>query len=80
MPITPSARKKQRQDKKRHIVNLKQKEKVLSAISAFKKKPTRAAMSKLFSSLDMSAKKDIFHPRKTARLKSRLSRLLKNKP
>lgn len=79
MPITKSAKKKHKQDKKRHLVNLKQKEKAKDAIISFKKRPTAGELTKLFSTLDISSKKKIFHPNKAARLKSRLSKLLKKK-
>ena len=79
MPITKSAKKKERQDKKRKDINLRQKVKTLDIIRSFKKKPTPSHLSKLYSALDLTAKKHIFHHKKAARLKSRLSRLLKKK-
>ena len=79
MPITKSAKKKERQDKRRHTVNLRQKRVVLDLIGAFRKNPSAKALQKLSSALDISAKKNIFHPRKAARLKSRLSKLIKKK-
>lgn len=79
MPIIKSAKKKQRQDKKRRLSNLKQRKKTVDVVGAFKKKPTVGALTKLYSVLDTSAKKNIFHPNKVARLKSRLSKLIKKK-
>ncbi len=79
MPIIKSAKKKLRQDRKRRVFNLKQKKATLEAVSLFKKKPTDANLRKVFSALDRTAKKHIFHPNKAARLKKRLSKLLKKK-
>lgn len=80
MPIIKSAKKKLRQDKKRTAQNLLVKKTISETISAFKRKPTPSSLTKVFSVLDMSAKKGILHKNKGARLKSRLSKLLKKKP
>ena len=79
MPIIKSAKKKLRQDKKRTKQNLLVKRSVKETVLAFKRKPTLASLAKLVSSLDTAVKKKIFHPNKAARLKSRLSKLLKPK-
>lgn len=79
MPIIKSAKKKLRQDKKRTKQNQLVKRSVKETVLAFKRKPTLAALAKLFSKLDIAVKKKIFHPNKAARLKSRLSKLLKPK-
>lgn len=79
MPIIQSAKKKQKQDRKKENINLAQKKEMLSAIRVYRKKPTKALLVKAFSALDKSAKKNVIHPNKAARLKSRLSKLLKNK-
>lgn len=80
MPIIKSAKKKLRQDRKRARQNLLIKGAVRTAILTFKKKPTLLNLSKVFSELDKAAKKKVFHGNKAARLKSRLSKLLKKKP
>lgn len=79
MPITISALKKLRQDKKRSNDNLLIKKQVKKVISEFKRNPTPSLFKKLVSFLDKAAKKRIFHANKASRLKSRLSKLLKNK-
>ena len=79
MPIIKSAKKKLRQDKKRTKQNQLVKRSVKETVLAFKRKPTPVSLSKLFSELDTSVKKKIFHPNKAARLKSRLSKLLSPK-
>ncbi|MBI3379519.1 30S ribosomal protein S20 [Candidatus Gottesmanbacteria bacterium] len=80
MPIIKSAKKKLRQDKKRAQQNLLVKKRVRDTILSFKRKPTPSLLTKVFSILDISAKKKVFHSNKVARLKSRLSKLLKSKP
>ncbi len=79
MPIIKSAKKKLRQDKKRTKQNQLIKRSVKETVLAFKRKPTPASLTKLFNKLDTAVKKNIFHPNKAARLKSRLSKLLGNK-
>jgi len=76
MPIIKSAKKKLKQDIKRHKANLIQKRKTLKAISDFRKKPTGGGLDKLFKTLDTASKKHIFHHKKVDRLKSRLSKMV----
>ncbi|MBI2611803.1 30S ribosomal protein S20 [Candidatus Gottesmanbacteria bacterium] len=76
MPIIKSAKKKLRQDIKRRKINLLQKKKAVSAISAFRLKPTEKSLPNLYSILDTTSKKHIFHPNKVKRLKARLSKLI----
>lgn len=80
MPIIKSAKKKLRQDKKRTKQNQLIKRSVKETVLVFKRKPTLVSLTKLFSKLDTAVKKNIFHPNKAARLKSRLSKLLLKKP
>lgn len=80
MPIIKSAAKKLRQDKKRESQNKGIKKIVKKVIWEYKRKPTPSLLSKVFSTLDLAAKKNIYHANKTARLKSRLTRLLKKRP
>lgn len=77
MPITPSAKKKERQDKKRQAINLKQKNLSLQIIRDYKKKPSPTLLKKVYSVLDSDAKKKILHKNKVNRLKRRLTKLLK---
>lgn len=80
MPIIRSAIKKLRQDKKRTSVNKLVRSKVKKAVHAFKHAPSKAQLQKVYRMLDTAAKKNIYHKNKVNRLKSRLSRRLKNKP
>ncbi|MCJ7740120.1 30S ribosomal protein S20 [Candidatus Microgenomates bacterium] len=79
MPITRGARKKLRQDKKRQKQNLLVKKEVKKLINKYRKSPTKALLSQIYSLLDETAKKKIFHRNKVARLKSRLTKLLGKK-
>ena len=77
MPILSSAKKALRQSKRRALVNKRTKSKTKTSIDAFKAKPTSASLEAVYSAVDRAAKKNIFHKNKAARLKSRLSKLLK---
>lgn len=77
MPVTPSAQKALRRDKRRSLVNLKIKRKVKEAVKKFRQNPTKKNLQLAFSLLDRAAKKKVFHKNKSARLKSQLTKLLK---
>lgn len=79
MPITTSAQKKQRQDVRKRNNNLIVKQKVKDVVKVFKSQPTKANLSKAYSLLDRASKKNVFHPNKSARIKSRLTKILANK-
>ena len=78
MPILKSAIKKLRQSVKKRGWNVAQKVALKKLLDSFKKKPTPTAYSKLVSALDKAAKKNLIHKNKAARLKSRLSKILKS--
>lgn len=75
MPITKSAKKKLRQDKKKRKVNLLALDKIKLEIKNYKKKPTQEKVKNIMSLLDIALKKRIFHANKVARLKSKFSQL-----
>ncbi len=77
MPILSSAKKALRQSLRRNLVNKRIKTKTKTSIDAFQAKPTEPGLRAVFSAVDWAAKKNIFHKNKAARLKSRLSKLLK---
>ncbi|MBM3283239.1 30S ribosomal protein S20 [Candidatus Gottesmanbacteria bacterium] len=79
MPVTISAKKKLRQDKKRQRQNSIVKKAIKEAIKTFKAKPSLQHLAKLFSLLDSAGKKKIFHVNKVARQKSKFSKLLSKK-
>lgn len=77
MPITVQALKKQRHDRKRTAQNAKTKFDLREIVKSTRKHATAKGMSKTFSVLDKAVKTKIIHKNKAARLKSRLSKLLK---
>jgi len=78
MPVLKHAQKKLRQDKKRTRVNKAYREKLALAVKTMRAKPTKKSLELAYRALDKAAKAKVVHPNKAARLKSRLSRLLKN--
>ena len=77
MPITQSAKKALRRDKRRTIVNLRIKKKIKSVLKKVKGKPTKKNVALTYSTIDRAVKKNIIHRNKAARLKSRLTKLMK---
>ena len=80
MPVTKSAKKKLRQDKKRTEINKKMKNLLKNVIKEAKKLPSLKTISKAAKIADKAAKLNIIHKKKAARLKSSLSKLLDGKP
>ena len=72
MPLTQSAKKALRRDKKRTIVNLRIKNKMKAALKKTKKKTTKENLSLAYSAIGKALKKKIIHKNKAARLKSKL--------
>ena len=77
MPLTKQAIKKVRQDKRKTIYNVRVKKTYKQAVAAFRKNPTSKGIGEVFSKLDKAAKTNIIHKNKAARLKARLSKLIK---
>lgn len=77
MPITKSAIKKVRADKKKAEKNKSIRSKARTAVESFKSALSLEALSKAFSSLDRAAKKGVIKKRKADRIKSRLSKKVK---
>ena len=77
MPVIKSAKKKLRQDKKRTVARAKAEANMKDAVKAAVAKPTVSSVSKASSSVDKAAKAHIIHKNKAARIKSKLSHLLR---
>lgn len=77
MPVTKSAIKKLRQDRKREVINDKFREDLKSFIKAAKKSKSSASINKAVSIIDKGVKKNILHKNKASRIKTVLSRLAK---
>jgi small subunit ribosomal protein S20 len=78
MPVTQSARKALRRDRRRHQINLRIRRRVKEAIKKTRRQPTTKNLREAFRYIDRAAKKHIFHRNRAARLKSNLSKLVKN--
>lgn len=74
MPITKSAIKKLRADKKKAIFNKATKTKAKSAIDSFKELLSLESLGKAFSAVDRAAKKGVIKKGKANRIKARLSK------
>lgn len=77
MPITQSAKKALRQNIRRRARNLAQMKILKETIKRFKRAPSPELLSQVYKKLDKAAKTHLIKKNKAARLKSRLSRLLK---
>ncbi len=74
MPVTTSAKKALRRDRRRKTVNLRIKKKMKAALRRAKEEPTKKNLSLAYSAIDRAVKKKVIHKNKAVRLKSRLSK------
>lgn len=74
MPITDSAYKKLRQDKKRRAYNKRALENMKDAVRSARAHLTPKTQAQAFSAIDQAAKKHVIHKNTAARLKSRLTK------
>lgn len=79
MPITKAAKKKLRQDEKRHRNNRIARDAVLDTVKKFKKNKSEKLLSETFSVIDRAKKKGLFHSNKVARMKSSLAKFMGSK-
>lgn len=77
MPLIRSAIKKVRKDKTRTIRNSQRENAFKKALKDTRKNPNTKTLSAAFSALDKAVKVNIIHRNKSARLKSKLSKLIK---
>lgn len=77
MPVTKSAKKKLRQDKKRTRENEKLKKLLATLVKKAQKTKTAKAIKDAIRTSDIASKKNIIHKNKAARIKSKLSKLVK---
>ena len=76
MPITRSAIKKVRKDKVRTARNSKRENSLKAKVKKARLTKSAKDLKAAFSALDKAAKVNLIHPNKSARLKSRLSKLM----
>lgn len=79
MPITKSAIKKQRVDKKRLSVNAPIKGLIKSTLKAARSTPTKESVSAFYKAVDRAVKKGLVPDRTASRLKARLIQLSKSR-
>ena len=77
MPITQSAKKALRQNRRRHEKNAEQKKTLKALVKSYEKNPTAEALARVYQALDKAAKRKLLEKNTAARQKSRLSRLLR---
>jgi len=77
MPVTKQAIKKIRADREKTVYNLRRKITFKKAVSAFRKNPTPKLLQTVYRVADLAAKTNVIHKNRAARIKSRLSKLLK---
>jgi small subunit ribosomal protein S20 len=77
MPIIKQASKKLRHDRKRTKQTMTVRRALYDVVKTVRKTPSKKSLSLAFQALDKAAKRSIIHKNKAARLKSRLSKLLK---
>lgn len=75
MPLTHSALKAERRDRRRTLVNLKIEKNFKTALKKARRQPTAKNLSLAYSAIDKTSKKHLIHANKAARLKSRLAKL-----
>lgn len=76
MPITKSALKALRKDKRKAAINRPVRSRVKTTLDAVKKDLTPEALSKAFSAIDKALKRHLIHRNKAAHLKSKAAKLL----
>lgn len=76
MPVTKSAKKKLRKDKKRQKENSIIKRALKDAVKKMKKNPSDEIFKLVAKIADKAAKKNIIHKNKAARVKSSVSKLI----
>lgn len=79
MPVTKQARKKLRKDIRREKKNQELKSKFKKILKNSRRSPTVKKLSEAAKIIDKTAKKNVIHKNKAARLKSRLARLSASK-
>lgn len=77
MPITKSAIKKVRVDKKRTLTNLSVKGRLKTTIKEARANPGASTLNALYSAMDKAVKHHLVAKRHAARLKSRISKINK---
>lgn len=78
MPITQSANRALRKDRKRNLVNNKVRLKLRTSVKQFRHGEADISLQQVHSIIDRAAKTKIIHKNKAARLKSQLAKIAKS--
>ena len=79
MPVSKSAKKAWRRDRRRAGVNAKIRLRMKTAVRGVKKNPGQKSLTAAYRRLDIAAKGGVIHKNKAARLKARLAKKLSRK-
>lgn len=79
MPITKSAKKKLRQDKKKKRINARSKANYKKAVKTTKTAGKSGSSKTAYSKIDKAVKRGVLHKRKAARLKSQVAKRTKKR-
>ncbi|MFH0905546.1 MAG: 30S ribosomal protein S20 [bacterium] len=74
MPIIKSAKKKVRSSARKRKLNLTRKSAVRSAVKKVETDHLPESLSSAFKAIDKATKRRVIHPRRAARMKSRLAK------
>ena len=74
MPVSKSAKKAWRRDRRRAGVNAKIRLRMKTAVRGVKKNPGQKSLTAAYRRLDIAAKGGVIHKNKAARLKARLAK------
>jgi len=77
MPVTKSAKKKLRGDKRKTIVNKLVRARMNAAVKRAKKNPGKKEQSEMYTALDRAVKQKITSKNKAARIKARVAKQAK---
>lgn len=77
MPITSSAKKKARRDVRKRMSNLSKKNVLKKTIKTARRNSTPDTLKAAYKAVDKSAKRNLIHKNKAARLKSKLAKQLR---
>jgi small subunit ribosomal protein S20 len=77
MPITRSAAKALRQNRKNRSRNLARAKAMKEAVKAIRKSPSRDLLSAAFQAIDKASKGNVIQANRAGRMKSQLAKLVK---
>lgn len=76
MPLTSSAKRALRKDKRRTVVNKRVKSIMKSAVKAVQENKNAETLPTAYQAIDRAAKKNLIHKKKASNLKSQLAKTI----